>query len=109
MLEVTDLENKPLVALMREVHEEIFLPLQSKVTLHSIFSDRSQISAGFLISSTLDDSYKFDPHQCIQGEGDEWEDNLRWISIEQLLELPDDTLYDGLIYFKSKLMEKTWI
>lgn len=109
MLELTDLENKPSVALMREVHEEVFLPLQPKVTLRSIFSDRSHVSAGFLISSTLDDSYKFDSHQCIQGEGDEWEDNLRWISVEQILELPDDTLYDGLIYFKSKLMENKWI
>lgn len=109
MLEETDLENKPSVALMREVHEEVFLLLQPKVTLRSIFSDRNQISAGFLISSTLVDSYNFDPHQCVQGEGEEWEDNLRWISVDQILELPDDTLYDGLIYFKSKLKEKTWI
>ena len=39
------------------------------------------------------------------GLNDEFEDNLRWLLIDKLLELPKETLFDALIYLRAKLME----
>ncbi len=59
-----------------------------------------------MLSGKLTDSYDFDPNQRFHGDKDEWENKLRWMRVDTLLELPDNTLFDSLFYYKTHLIKQ---
>jgi 8-oxo-dGTP pyrophosphatase MutT (NUDIX family) len=103
MLETRDLSLKPNNALMREIYEEVKLPLKEEWKLISILNGWNGISVTFLLQTDLSKNYKFDPDEFIVAEKDEWLNNLYWISTKELREYKNNQLLDGLIYLKYKL------
>jgi 8-oxo-dGTP pyrophosphatase MutT (NUDIX family) len=103
MLEIKDLSLKPNNALMREIYEEVKLPLKEECKLISILNGWNGISVTFLLQTDLSKNYKFDPDEFIVAEKDEWLNNLYWISTKELRECKNNQLLDGLIYLKYKL------
>lgn len=103
ILEIDDLDKEPCKALLREVNEEVPLPLNSDAYLKAILVGWNGVSVTFLLCTSVSNSYNFNPFESISGEKSEWENNLRWISLEKLREFPSNYLLDGLIYFKSKI------
>jgi 8-oxo-dGTP pyrophosphatase MutT (NUDIX family) len=105
MLEFEDLRRTPKEALMREVYEEIHLPLESNAHLKAILVGWNKISVTFLTSSTIDPSHAFKlDEEVIPVEKNEFEGNLRWLSIQDLKNLQSDQLFEGLFYYRSKLL-----
>jgi len=105
MLEIVDLDKAPRKALLREIYEEISLPLTFNAYLRAILVGWNGVSVTFLLSTSVVDSYDFDPLEIIQGEKDEWENNLRWIPLTRLEELPSNHLLDGLVYYQLNLKQ----
>jgi len=104
MLELDDLKKTPKEALMREVYEEIHIPLESDALLKAILVGWNKISVTFLTSSSISTCYSFNPdEETIPADKHEFESNLHWLSIQDLKKLPPDQLLDGLIYYRSKL------
>lgn len=103
MLEIDDLENKPKEAFMREIYEEAQLSFQSDASLYAVLAGWNNISVTFLTSITITEDYNFDPTEVISGDKKEWKNNLRWLSLEDLKNLPSNKLLDGLTYFQLKI------
>lgn len=103
MLELDDLENKPKEAFMREIYEEAPIPFQSDASLCAVLAGWNNISVTFLTSITVTEDYNFDPKEVIIGDKKEWKNNLRWLSLEDLKNIPSNRLLDGLTYFQLKI------
>ena len=104
MLEVSDLQNEPKKALMREIHEEVPFNLESWFNLIAILHGWNNVSITFLTSSNMEGIADFDSSAQFPGDENEWESGLRWISEEQLIKMPSNKLLDGLIYYRSTIM-----
>ena len=103
MLELDDLEDKPKEAFMREIYEEAPIPFQSDASLYAVLAGWNNISVTFLTSIKITEDYNFDPTEVISGDKKEWKNNLRWLSLEDLKNLPSNKLLDGLTYFQLKI------
>ena len=103
MLELDDLENKPKEAFMREIYEEAPIPFQSDASLCAVLAGWNNISVTFLTTITVTEDYNFDPMEVIIGDKNEWKNNLRWLSLEDLKKFPSIKLLDGLTYFQLKI------
>ncbi|TKJ24694.1 MAG: hypothetical protein CEE42_09785 [Promethearchaeota archaeon Loki_b31] len=103
MLELDDLEDKPKESFMREIYEETLIPFQSDASLYAVLAGWNNISVTFLTSITITEDYNFDPTEVISGDKKEWKNNLRWLSLEDLKNLPSNKLLDGLTYFQLKI------
>ncbi len=103
MLELDDLDNKPKEAFMREIYEEAPLPFQSDACLYAVLAGWNFISVTFLTSITVTEDYNFDSTEVITGDKKEWKNNLRWLSLENLKNVPSNKLLDGLTYFQLKI------
>lgn len=103
MLELDDLKNKPKEAFMREIYEEAHLPFQSDASLYAVLAGWNNISVTFLTSITITEDYNFDTTEVIIGDKKEWKNNLRWLSLEDLKNLPSNKILDGLTYFQLKI------
>lgn len=109
MLELEDLEKSPEEAFMREIYEETPFLFQSSPHLYSIISGWNNISVTFLISSIIREDSNFNPTEFLAGDKREWENNLRWLQIENLKKIPSNKLLDGLIYYQKRLSNHTKI
>ncbi len=106
MLELNDLEKQPKDALMREVYEEIQIPLKFDASLKAILVGWNKISVTFLISTTIIASHNFDyKKEVIPADKNEFESNLYWISVNDIKNLLPDQLFDGLNYYRSELLK----
>lgn len=103
ILEISDLDNSPKKALLREIREEVSLSLDSNVSLLAVLSGWNNVSVTFLISTKVSKHFEFKPLEQFNSDQNEWEGNLRWITVEQLKTVPSSQLLDGLTYFRSKL------
>ena len=103
MLEENDLKREPYQALMREIYEEVPISLQNENYLISILIGWNNVSTTFLLNAKVNESYEFDPTEIIYSDKKEWQDNLKWLPLEELKTLNSDQLLDGLLYFKSIL------
>lgn len=103
ILEYKDLNKTPKEALMREAYEEIQIPLKLKAFLTAILAGWNGVSVAFIISTSISDSYNFNPKEVIPTKDEEWEGNLRWLSIEELKNRKTDQFLEALIYYRSKL------
>jgi 8-oxo-dGTP pyrophosphatase MutT (NUDIX family) len=103
MLELDDLKNEPIEAFMREIYEEAPLPFQSDASICAVLVGWNSISVTFLTSITVTEDDKFDPTEVIIGDKKEWKNNLRWLSLKNLIILPSNKLLDGLTYFQLKI------
>ncbi len=104
MLEYEDLEKAPKEALMREICEEIHLPLESDALLKAILVGWNKISVTFLTSTTINATYNFNPNEEVfPADKIEFEGNLRWLSIQDLKKLRPNQLFEGLNYCRSEL------
>jgi ADP-ribose pyrophosphatase YjhB (NUDIX family) len=103
MLESNDLNNPPKISLMREILEEVKLNFNNHVNLIAILSGWNGISVTFLLSTVINDF--LDPSKNLDGDQEEWDDGLNWITIKELLHMNNDSpiILDGLQYFKSKI------
>ena len=66
--------------------------------LISILIGWNNISTTFLLNAKVNDSYEFDPAESIYSDKKEWQDNLKWLPLEELKTLNSDQLLDGLSY-----------
>ncbi|MBY9011436.1 MAG: NUDIX domain-containing protein [Candidatus Lokiarchaeota archaeon] len=107
MLELDDLEKGPKKAFMREIYEETSLLFQPNVYLYAILLGWNNVSVTFLTSVTIIQDYKFNPADIIIGDKKEWENNLRWLQIEELKDFPLNRLLDGLYYFQKRISNFT--
>jgi ADP-ribose pyrophosphatase YjhB (NUDIX family) len=107
MLELDDLEKSPEEAFMREIHEETPFLFQSNPYLYAIIAGWNNVSVTFLISATIREDSNFNPTKNIIGDKKEWENNLRWLRIEDLKKIPPDGLLDGLIYYQKRISTHT--
>jgi hypothetical protein len=84
ILELNDLNYPPKTSLMREILEEIKLNFVNPVELIAILS--------------------VDFSKSLDGDKDEWANELNWISVRELIRMNNDSpiMLDGLQYFKSK-------
>jgi 8-oxo-dGTP pyrophosphatase MutT (NUDIX family) len=103
MLECDDLKTSPEEALMREIYEETPFLFKPKIYLNAIISGWNNISVTFLIVSTIKEVNSFNPRQVIIGDKEEWENNLRWLRIEDLKNYPSNKILDGLYYYQRKV------
>ena len=103
MLEEKDLKEEPSQALMREIYEEVPIPLQNENYLNSILIGWNNVSTTFLLNAKINEFYEFNPTENINSDKKEWHDNLRWLSLDELKMLNSDQLLDGLLYLKSIL------
>lgn len=101
MLELTDLDQDPKISFMREIKEEVNLEFGNVVNLIAIISGWNGISITFLLSTQID--LPVTPYQKIHGDNDEWEDDLEWMPIYDLLKTNQNaiTILDGLKYYLS--------
>ena len=104
MLELNDLNTSPKEALTREMYEEVCTPLKSEAHLVAMLVGWNGVSVAFIISTKISDSYKFNPNEIISAEKDEWECNLKWLSVEKLKKIQINQLLEGLIYYRSKII-----
>ncbi|MFX1379169.1 MAG: NUDIX hydrolase [Promethearchaeota archaeon] len=107
ILEISDLNKPPKEALMREFHEEVELPIKLETFLNAILEGWNGTSVTFLISTTIDDTYDFNPEETIPAEKDEWKNDLRWLSHEKLKRIPTNQLLDGLIFYQSIIIKNS--
>jgi len=103
MLEKKDLTTSPKVSLMREVYEEALLNYQKDQNLVAVLTGWNDISVTFLLSVVMDDSIRFDSKRMIYSDKIEWENDLWWLSIQNLKEYPIENMLDGMIYYRSKI------
>lgn len=103
MLEKEDLITTPKVSLMREVNEEALLDYRKDQTLLAILTGWNDVSVTFLLSVVMDDSRRFNFKDMIVSDKFEWENDLWWLSIQKLKEYSNKHIFDGLIYYKSKI------
>jgi len=92
---------------MREFHEEVDLPIKLETFLNAILEGWNGTSVTFLISTTIDVTYDFNPEETIPAEKDEWKNDLRWLSHEELKRIPTNQLLDGLIYYQSIIIKNS--
>lgn len=104
-MECEDLTHNPSEALIRELKEEVSIPLQPKYYLKAILGGWDNVSVTFLISGVIANHQKFDPEQTYPSERYEWEKNLRWLSLTELEKMPSNNFLDGLTYYQLKLRE----
>ncbi len=107
ILEISDLDKSPNEALIRELNEEVNLSIKIETSLSAIIEGWNGTSVTFLISTTIRDSVNFNPDETIPAEQDEWKNGLRWLSHEELKQIPSNQLLDGLIYYQSKIFENS--
>jgi 8-oxo-dGTP pyrophosphatase MutT (NUDIX family) len=103
MLEKDDLTTPPKDSLMREIYEEAPLNYQKCNQLLAILTGWNDISVTFLISVVMDESTEFFPEKKVKSDKCEWENDLWWLSIQNLKKYSDERVLDGLIYYKSKI------
>jgi len=103
MLEKKDLTTSPKISLMREVYEEALLNYQKDQNLVAVLTGWNNISVTFLLSVVMDDSTIFDSKRMIDSDKIEWENDLWWLSIQNLKEYPIENMLDGMIYYRSKI------
>lgn len=103
MLELEDLERLPEESFMREIYEETPFHLQSNPHLYAIIAGWNNVSVTFLFTATIKEDFNFNPTEIIAGDKREWENNLRWLKIEDLKEVPPNKLLDGLIYYQKRI------
>jgi len=104
MLELYDLEKVPKEAFLREVYEEAPLRFQPNTYLNAILLGWNNISVTFLTSVTINEDCNFNPEDHINGDKNEWANNLRWLRIEDLKNYPRNKLLDGLCYYQKSLV-----
>ncbi len=107
MLELDDLEKSPEEAFMREIYEETPFLFQSNPYLYAIIAGWNNVSVTFLISATIREESNFNPTDIIIGDKKEWENNLRWLQIEDLVKIPPNKLLDGLYYYRRRIPNQT--
>jgi 8-oxo-dGTP pyrophosphatase MutT (NUDIX family) len=103
ILEREDLTHNPSEALIRELKEEVSIPLQPQFYLRAILGGWDNVSVTFLISGVIDNHQKFDPEQTYPSDRYEWKGNLRWLSLIGLKKMSSNNFLDGLTYYQSKL------
>ncbi|MFX1389433.1 MAG: NUDIX hydrolase [Promethearchaeota archaeon] len=103
ILEINDLEKLPKVALLRELNEEVNLPLNPESTLVAILVGWNGVSVTFLVSTTIATSFHFNPKKKVKPGEDEWEEDLKWFPINNLNQMNKSELLDGLLYYISKI------
>ncbi|MHA1671667.1 MAG: NUDIX domain-containing protein [Promethearchaeota archaeon] len=103
MLEKYDLDTPPKVSLMREVYEEAPLNYRKDHNLLAILTGWNDVSVTFLLSAVIDDFTRFNSKRIINSDKNEWENDLWWLSIQNLKEQSDENILDGLIYYRSKI------
>jgi 8-oxo-dGTP pyrophosphatase MutT (NUDIX family) len=107
ILEMKDLGTNPTIALIRELREEVLIPLQSNFYLVAILGGWDNVSVTFLISAMINNKNKFNPNDTYESDNNEWEGNLRWLSLKKLERMSSPNFLDGLLYFQSILLEKS--
>jgi 8-oxo-dGTP pyrophosphatase MutT (NUDIX family) len=86
--------------ILREIQEEVKISLKN-IKIKTLLKEHSNFSTIILLSADLNQKFKKD--QVFTGN-DEWEDNkLFWLSLEELKQIPDEELMEGLTYLKNKL------
>lgn len=105
MLESEDLKSEPKLAFMREINEETPFEFQPNANLNAVLLGWNNISVTFLTSISIKSTNDFNPSEIILGDKNEWENNLRWLSIEELKNYPPEKLLDGLTYYQLKTSE----
>ncbi|MFX1490581.1 MAG: hypothetical protein ACFFBI_15625, partial [Promethearchaeota archaeon] len=76
---------------------------KSENMLIAILGGWNGVSITFLISTVISESFNYNPNELIHAQHEEWEGNLRWLSIEDLKKIHPDQMLDGLTYYKSKV------
>jgi len=104
--EKRDFELSPSKSLVREINEEIPLPLEPENFLTAILTGWNGVSTTFLITTTIKHTSNFNFGEVISGDPKEWDGNLRWINSTQLKELDYKEVTDGLYYYKWKLCKE---
>ncbi|MFX0077043.1 MAG: NUDIX hydrolase [Candidatus Hermodarchaeota archaeon] len=106
MLELEDIEMTPKEALLREIYEETPFQFHHSISLEAILSGWNNVSVTFLTSVTIMEDYNFDPSDIIKGDKKEWENNLRWLPIEELKSISPNKLLDGLLFYQKRIFEQ---
>ncbi|NVM45183.1 MAG: hypothetical protein HWN79_09710 [Candidatus Lokiarchaeota archaeon] len=88
---------------MREIYEEAPFHFQPNTYLYAILLGWNNVSVTFLTSETINEDYDINPRDLIIGDKKEWENNLRWLRIEDLKKYPPNKLLDGLYYYQKKI------
>lgn len=109
ILEISDLEKPPKIALTRELFEEVGVSFDPNYFLRAILGAWNNISITFLISAVVSESYKFNPNEIILSDKSEWEEALNWCSITSIQKMTSDSVLDGLYYYQSKLIKNEGI
>ncbi|MHA2364703.1 MAG: NUDIX hydrolase [Candidatus Hodarchaeales archaeon] len=102
MLEESDVKISPEKALMREIYEEVDIPLEKDVIIKAILREHNALSAIVLLQAFLKTNLPFDKHIQVESQSDEWEGNLKWISLNRLSTIDDSLLMEGLSYYQKK-------
>ena len=105
MLESEDLKIEPKLAFMREINEETPFEFQSNANLNAVLLGWNNISVTFLTSISIKKNKDFNPLEIIPADKNEWENNLRWLSIQELKNYPPEKLLDGLTYYQVRTSE----
>ena len=105
MLEIEDLKIEPKLAFMREIKEETPFEFQSNAKLNAVLLGWNNISVTFLTTISIKNNKDFNPLEIIPADKNEWENNLRWLSIEELKNYPPEKLLDGLTYYQLRTSE----
>ncbi|MFX0006359.1 MAG: hypothetical protein ACFFA7_10305 [Promethearchaeota archaeon] len=107
ILEIEDLNSPPNESLIRELYEEVSLPFQEDKILIAILEGWNGISVTFLLKIKIHNSYNFKPYESLSADKDEWNNGLSWMSVAELKKKTQTQFLDGLIYYKSKVMENS--
>ncbi len=107
ILEIDDLNKSPKEALLRELNEEVNLPLKKDMFLTAILDGFNGISVTFLITINTLDSYHFIPNESLPADQDEWNKDLVWMPVAELRNETEKQYLDGLIYYQSKVIENS--
>ncbi|MFW9929339.1 MAG: NUDIX hydrolase [Candidatus Thorarchaeota archaeon] len=103
MLEKGDLKNTPIKAFLREIIEEINLTINPSFKLLAFLQEQYDRSLIVLFTSNFNENNEKDlsKYQPI-ARGEEWENDLFWISIEDLQKIKSEKLMEGLSYLKDQ-------
>lgn len=96
-VEPKDLESG---SLMREVYEEVNISFKNE-KISTILTEHNNYSAIMLLTAEL--NQEFNKGDIFEGKDNEWENNnLFWLSIDELKNMSDSELMEGLTYLKNK-------